>query len=53
VLQFLKNLISNKIFISTSVIQKKEKLKYVISKKNPWLNPEDDFGKMERGKVTE
>ena len=30
--------------------EKKEK-KYLISKKNPWLNPKDNFGKLERGKV--
>ena len=30
--------------------EKKEKKKYVISEKNPWLNPTDNFGKFERGK---
>jgi hypothetical protein len=37
-------------YISTAVTQKKEKRKY-ISQKNPWLNPKDNFGKMERGKA--
>ena len=31
--------------------KKKEKKKYVISEKNLWLNPKDNFGKLERGKV--
>ena len=31
--------------------EKKEKKKYVISDKNPWLNPKDNFGKLEKGKL--
>jgi len=25
--------------------------KYTFSKKNPWLNPKDNFGKLEKGKT--
>ena len=50
-IQYLKNLISNKIIRITLATQKKEKKKYVISEKNPWLNPKDNFGKLEKGKV--
>tara|TARA_B110000046_G_scaffold162855_1_gene177452 strand:+ start:394 stop:543 length:150 start_codon:yes stop_codon:yes gene_type:complete len=49
VIIFLKNLISNKI-IRIPLITKNEK-KYVISEKNIWLNPKDNFGKLEEGKV--
>ena len=31
--------------------EKKEKIKYLISKKNLSLNPKDNFGKLERAKV--
>jgi hypothetical protein len=51
VIRHLKNLILNKIIQVTLVKQKKEKKKYVISEKNSWLNPKDNFGKLERGKV--
>ena len=30
---------------------KKGEKKYIISEKNPWLNPKDNFGKLEKGKV--
>ena len=50
-IRHLKNLILNKIIQVTLVKQKKEKKKYVISEKNSWLNPKDNFGKLERGKV--
>ena len=48
---YLKNLISNKIIRIPLATEKKEKKKYVISEKNPWLNPKDNFGKLEKGKV--
>ena len=48
---YLKNLISNKIIRIPLATEKKEKKKYVISEKNPWLNHKDNFGKLERGKV--
>jgi hypothetical protein len=47
VIQYLKNLISNKIIRIPLATEKK----YVISEKNPWLNPKDNFGKLEKGKV--
>jgi hypothetical protein len=50
VIRYLKNLILNKIIQVPLTKEKKEK-KYLISKKNPWLNPKDIFGKLERGKV--
>tara|TARA_B110000879_G_scaffold27584_1_gene37479 strand:+ start:448 stop:627 length:180 start_codon:yes stop_codon:yes gene_type:complete len=59
VIRYLKNLISNKIIQILFAKQKKEKKsmlfqrkkKYSISDKNPWLNPKDNFGKLEKGKV--
>tara|TARA_B110000208_G_scaffold143067_1_gene172585 strand:- start:738 stop:893 length:156 start_codon:yes stop_codon:yes gene_type:complete len=51
VIRYLKNLISNKIIQILFAKQKKEKEKHVISDKNPWLNPKDNFGKLEKGKV--
>jgi len=51
VIRYLKNLILNKIIQVPLATQKKEKKKYVISEKNPWLNPTDNFGKLEKGKV--
>jgi len=51
VIQYLKNLISNKIIRIPLATEKKEKKKYVISEKNTWLNPKNNFGKLERGKV--
>ena len=50
-IQYLKNFISNKIIRIPLAVEKKEKKKYLISKKNPWLNTKDNFGKLERGKV--
>lgn len=50
-IRYLKNLILNKIIQVPMTTEKKEKKKYLISKKNPWLNPKDNFGKLERGKV--
>lgn len=50
-IQYLKNLISNKIIRIPLATEKKEKKKYVISEKNTWLNPKNNFGKLERGKV--
>ena len=49
-IRYLKNLILNKIIKDPLTTEKKEKNKYVISEKNPWLNPKDNFGKFERGK---
>jgi len=51
VIRYLKNLILNKIIRVPLATEKKEKIKYLISKKNPWLNPKDNFVKLERGKV--
>ncbi len=50
-IQYLKNLISNKIIRIPTATQKKEKKKYVISDKNPWLNTKDNFEKLEKGKI--
>ena len=50
-IRYLKNLILVKIIQDPLTKEKKEKKKYVISEKNPWLNPKDNFGKFERGKV--
>ena len=50
-MRYLRNLILNKIIRVPLAKQKKEKKKYVISEKNPWLNPKDNFGKLEKGKV--
>ena len=50
-IQYLKNLISNKIIRIPLGTEKKEKKKYIISEKNQWLNPKDNFGKLEKGKV--
>jgi|TARA_B100000900_G_scaffold78151_1_gene62593 hypothetical protein len=50
VIIYLKNLISNKI-IRIPIITEKNEKKYVISEKNIWLNPKDNFGKLEEGKV--
>ena len=50
-IRYLKNLILNKIIKDPLTTEKKEKKKYVISEKNPWLNPKDNFVKLERGKV--
>ena len=50
-IRYLKNLILNKIILVPLATEKKEKKKYVISEKNLWLNPKDNFGKLERGKV--
>ena len=50
-IRYLKNIILNKIIRDPIVTEKKEGKKYFISKKNPWLNPKDNFGKLERGKV--
>lgn len=53
-IRYLKNIILNKIIrdpLVTVVTEKQEGKKYLISKKNPWLNPKDNFGKLERGKV--
>ena len=50
-IQYLKKLISNKIIRIPLATEKKEKKKYVISEKNTWLNPKNNFGKLERGKV--
>ena len=50
-IRYLKELISNKITRIPLGIQKKKKKKYVISEKNTWLNPKDNFGKLEKGKV--
>jgi hypothetical protein len=50
-IRYLKNLILNKIIRIPLSKQKKEEKKYVISEKNPWLNPKDNFGKLEKGKV--
>jgi len=47
VIRYLKNLILNKIIQDPLTTEKK----YLISKKNPWLNPKDNFVKLERGKV--
>ena len=41
----LKNLILNKMIRVFLATEKNEKKKYVISEKNPWLNPTDNFGK--------
>ncbi len=49
-IRYLKNLILVKIIQDPLTTEKKEKKKYVISEKNPWLNPKDNFGKFERGK---
>jgi hypothetical protein len=51
VIQYLKNLISNKIIRTPLATQKKEKKKYIISEKNPWLNPKDNFGKLEKSEI--
>ena len=50
-IEYLKNLISNKNIRMPLSKQKKEEKKYIISEKNQWLNPKDNFGKLERGKV--
>lgn len=58
-IRYLKNFISNKIVQVSFAKQKKgkkkhiilEERKYVVSEKNPWLNPRDNFGKLEQGKV--
>ena len=50
-IRYLKNLILNKIIRIPLSKQKKEEKKYVISEKNPWLNPKDNFGRLEKGKV--
>ena len=42
--------ILNKLSRMPLALQKKKK-KHVISEKNPWLNPKDNFGKLKRGKV--
>ena len=47
----LKDLILNKIIRVPLVTEIKEGKKYLISKKNLWLNPKDNFGKLELGKV--
>ena len=49
-IRYLKNLILNKSIQVPLATEKKEKKKYVISEKNPWLNTKDNFGKLERGK---
>jgi len=51
VIRYLKNLILNKIIQVPLATEKKEKKKYVISEKNPWLNPKDNFGKLKRDMV--
>ena len=50
-IRYLKNLILNKIIRVPLATGKKEKKKHVISEKNPWLNPKDNFGKLERDMV--
>ena len=50
-LRYIKNLILNKIIQVPLSTEKKKKKKYLISNKNPWLNPKDNFRKLERGKV--
>ena len=50
-IRYLKNLILNKIIRVPLVTEKKGEKKRLISKKNTWLNPKDNFGKLERGKV--
>ena len=50
-IRYLKNIILNKIIRDPLVTDKKEGEKYLISKKNPWLNPKDNFRKLEIGKV--
>ncbi len=49
-IRYLRHLISTKIIQVVFAKPIKEKKKYVISEKNPWLNPKDNFGKFERGK---
>ena len=51
-IQYLKKLISNKIIRIPKATQKRRKKKYDISSKNIFLNPKDNFGKLERGKVS-
>ena len=49
-IRYLKNLILNKIIQVPLTTEKKGNKKYIISKNNPWLNPKDNFGKLERDK---
>ena len=49
-IRYLKNLILNKIIQDPLTTEKKEK-KASYYEKNSWLNPKDNFGKLERGKV--
>ena len=50
-IRYLKNLILNKIIQVPLTTEKKEKKKCLILNINPWLNPKDNFGKLEKGKV--